>query len=65
MFNILPSFHVESENWERSGMSENAFYLMNKSSKPKNPVHKLSQDEKQTIINRASNSLNKAIFLSY
>ncbi len=45
-------------------MSENAFYdlikryseeesLKDKSSKPKNPAHKSSQEEKQTIIKKA------------
>ncbi len=54
----------DREIWERYGMSENAFYdlikryseeesLKDKPSKPKNPSHKLDQDEIQNIINKA------------
>ncbi len=54
----------DREIWERYGMSENAFYdlikryseeesLKDKPSKPKNPSHKLNQDEMQIIINKA------------
>jgi transposase InsO family protein len=54
----------DREIWERYGMSENAFYdiikryseeesLKDKPSKPKNPSHKLDQDETQNIINKA------------
>ncbi len=54
----------DRELWERYGMSENAFYdlikryleeesLRDKPSKPKNPAHKLGQDEMQNIINKA------------
>jgi len=35
---------------------------MHKSSKPKNPVQKSSQEEKQTIVNKAFNSLKKLYF---
>jgi transposase len=56
--------YKDREIWERYGMSENAFYdlikryseeesLKDKSSKPKNPAHKSSQEEKQTIIKKA------------
>jgi transposase len=54
----------DREIWERYGMSENAFYdfikryseeenLKDKPSKPKNPSHKLVQDDMQIIINKA------------
>ena len=54
----------DREIWERYGMSENAFYdfikryseeenLKDKPSKPKNPSHKLGQDDMQIIINKA------------
>lgn len=54
----------DREIWERYGMSENAFYdlikrysenesLTDKPSKPKNPSHKLDQDDIQIIINKA------------
>lgn len=54
----------DREIWERYGMSENAFYdlikrysekesLKDKPSKPKNPSHKLDQDDMQIIINKA------------
>lgn len=54
----------DREIWERYGMSENAFYdfikrysenesLKDKPSKPKNPSHKLDQDDIQIIINKA------------
>src|SRR5512139_3016028 len=54
----------DREIWERYGMSENAFYdlikrysteenLKEKPSKPKNPDHKLDQDQIQNIINKA------------
>ena len=54
----------DREIWERYGMSENAFYdlikrysteenLKDKPSKPKNPDHKLDQDQIQNIINKA------------
>lgn len=56
--------------WERYGMSENAFYdlikryseeesLKDKPSKPKNPSHKLDQDETQIIINKAREDREK------
>jgi putative transposase len=55
----------DREIWERYGMSENAFYdlikryseeesLKDKPSRPKNPSHKLDQNETQKIINKAS-----------
>jgi putative transposase len=54
----------DREIWERYGMSENAFYnlikryseeesLKDKSSKPKNPSHKLDQDDMNISINKA------------
>jgi len=54
----------DREIWERYGMSENSFYdlikrysenesLKDKSSKPKNPSHKLDQDDMHIIINKA------------
>jgi transposase InsO family protein len=56
----------DKEIWERYGMSENTFYglikrystekeegLKDKPSTPKNPSHKLGQDEIQIIINKA------------
>jgi transposase len=54
----------DREIWERYGMSENTFYdlikrysedesLKDKPSKPKNPSHKLDQDDIQIIINKA------------
>jgi len=46
-------------------MSENAFYLMHKSSKQKKSVHKLGQEDKISITNKDSKSLNKAVFLLY
>jgi transposase InsO family protein len=60
----------DREIWERYGMSENAFYdlinryseeenLKDKSSKPKNPSHKLGQEEIQKIINKAREDRNK------
>ena len=60
----------DKEIWERYGMSENAFYdlikryseegsLKDKPSKPKNPSHKLSQDETQDIINKAREDREK------
>ena len=62
--------YKDREIWERYGMSENAFYdlikryseeesLKDKSSKPKNPAHKLSQEEKQTIIKKAREEREK------
>src|SRR5659263_475547 len=60
----------DREIWERYGMSENAFYdlvkryseeesLKDKPSKPKNPSHKLGQDEMQNIINKAREDREK------
>ncbi len=60
----------DREIWERYGMSENAFYdlikryseeenLKDKSSKPKNPSHKLGQEEMQNIINKAREDREK------
>ena len=60
----------DREIWERYGMSENAFYdlikryseeenLKDKSSKPKNPSHKMGQEEKQNIINKAREDRDK------
>ncbi len=60
----------DREIWERYGMSENAFYdlikryseegnVKDKSSKPKNPSHKLGQEEMQKIINKAREDRDK------
>jgi len=60
----------DREIWERYIMSENAFYdlikryseeenLKDKPSKPKNPSHKLSDVEKQNIINKAREDREK------
>jgi transposase InsO family protein len=60
----------DREIWERYGMSENAFYdlikryseegnLKDKSSRPKNPSHKLGQEEMQKIINKAREDRDK------
>ena len=60
----------DREIWERYGMSENAFYdlikryseeenLKDKPSKPKNPSHKLGQEEIQNIINKAHEDREK------
>ena len=60
----------DREIWECYGMSENAFYdfikryseeesLKDKPSKPKNPSHKLDQDEMQIIINKAHEDRKK------
>ncbi len=60
----------DREIWERYGMSENAFYdlikryseeenLKDKPSKPKNPSHKLGQEEMQNIINKAREDREK------
>ncbi len=60
----------DREIWERYGMSENAFYdlvkrcseeesLKDKPSKPKNPSHKLGQDEMQIIIKKAHEDREK------
>jgi transposase len=60
----------DRETWERYGMSENAFYdlvkrcseeesLKDKPSKPKNPSHKLGQDEMQIIIKKAHEDREK------
>src|SRR5659263_566825 len=54
----------DSEIWERYGMSENSFYdlvqryseeesVKDNPRKPKNPSHKLGQDEMPNIINKA------------
>jgi putative transposase len=60
----------DREIWERYGMSENAFYdlikryskegnVKDKSSRPKNPSHKLDQEEMQKIINKAREDREK------
>ncbi len=60
----------DREIWERYGTSENAFYdlikrysdeesLKDKPSKPKNPSHKLDQDETEIIINKAREDREK------
>ena|SRR3990172_7487342 len=60
----------DREIWELYGMSENAFYdlikryseegnLKDKSSRPKNPSHKLDQEEMQNIINKAREDRDK------